>query len=55
MNDEAEEEINDEQDHNLTQQYEEGYDDSVIPNDMRRKFGDTGDRFYDVSIVELPE
>ena len=47
MNDEAAEEINDVLDDDLTQQYEEGYDDGLIPNDMRRKFGDIGDRFYE--------
>ena len=32
-------------DHYLTQQYEEGYDDGLIPDAMRMKFGDTWDRF----------
>ena len=47
MNDKATEEINDVLDDDLTQQYEEGYDDGLIPNDMKRDFGDTGDRFYE--------
>ena len=47
MNNETTEIINDELDNALTQQCEEGYDDGVIPNEIRRKFGDRGDRFYE--------
>ena len=47
MNEEVSEEINNVFDYDLTQQYEEGYDDGLIPNEMRRHFGDTGDRFYE--------
>ena len=47
MNEEVVEEINNVLDDDLTQQYEEGYDDGLIPNEMRRHFGDTGDRFYE--------
>ena len=47
MNEEVAEEINNVLDDDLTQQYEEGYDDGLIPNEMRRNFGDTGDRFYE--------
>ena len=46
-NDEATGGINYVLGHDLTQQYEEGYDDRVMLNDMRRKFGDAGDQFYE--------
>ena len=41
MNNETTEIINDELDNDLNQQYEEFFDDGVIPNEMIRKFGDT--------------
>ena len=46
-NEQVTEENNEALNQDLIRQYEDNYDDGIIPNEQRRKFGELGEMFYE--------